>query len=379
MKKLLLASAISAAFAAPGLVYAQAKPAVPTLDKVLEASGISTSGYIDAGYSYMDHDASQFNTRVFDQENNSFALRQFGLTVAKQPKEGFGGLVNVTVGRDAQFLHSAPEATGGAASTFDLTQGYAQYATGPITLIAGKFTTLSGTEVIASTGNTTISRSILFGSVPFTHTGFRATWAVTDTLNLIAGVNNGWDQLTDNTRTKTAELGLTWAPIKPLSIALSGYSGKEATPNGEGSRTSIDAVVSYQIIDPLSLGLEYLTVSQENMNLASGSVGKGAINGYAVYLTYLPTPKLRGVLRYESLDDKDGIRFVDSTTGLPINGKATYSEITLTFSYLASDSFEARAEVRQDKADKDVFFKYGSTAADSKSMSSLALQALYKF
>jgi len=375
MKKLLLASAVSAAFAAPSLVYAQAKPAVPTLDKVLEASGISTSGYIDAGYSYMDHDASQFNTRVFDQENNSFALRQFGLTVAKQPKEGFGGLVNVTVGRDAQFLHSAPEPTGGAASTFDLTQAYAQYATGPITLIAGKFTTLSGTEVIASTGNTTISRSMLFGSVPFTHTGFRATWAATDTLNLIAGVNNGWDQLTDNTRTKTAELGMTWVPIKPLSIALSGYSGKElSTGGGEGSRTSIDAVVSYTIIDPLSLGLEYLTVSQENMNLASGAVGKGTFQGYALYLTYLPTPKLRGVFRYEAIDDKDGIRF---TSAAPVENK--YAEFTLTFSYLASDSFEARAEVRQDKADKDAFFKYGSTAADSKSMSSLALQALYKF
>ena len=171
MKKIVLASAVSALFAAPVTVLAQAKPpAAPTLDKVLEASGISVSGYIDAGYTYSDKNQKAFTTRVFDAQNDSFDLHQFGLTVAKQPKEGFGGLVNITMGSDAQVIHSFPEPAGGG-SVFDLTQGFLQYASGPVTVIAGKFTTLHGTEVIASTGNTNISRSILFGSVPFTHTG----------------------------------------------------------------------------------------------------------------------------------------------------------------------------------------------------------------
>jgi hypothetical protein len=381
MKKLLLASAVSAAFAAPGLVYAQAKPAapaVPTLDKVLEASGITVSGYIDAGYSYMDKDASQFTTRVFDQENNSFALRQFGLTVAKQPKEGFGGLVNITVGRDAQMLHSFPESSGpnSGSSMFDITQGYAQYATGPLTVIAGKYTTMHGTEVIASTGNTNISRSILFGAVPFTHTGVRATWALSDSLSLMGGVNNGWDQLTDSNRLKTLELGVTWAPIKPLNIVVSGMQGKETVPqstpgNPEGSRTSLNAVASYTIIDPLSVGLELLGVQQDNAPVAGGGTGKAKYTGEALYVTYMFAPKLRGVLRVENFDDKDGFRYGTA------NRK--YKEFTLTASYLASDSFEGRVELRRDTADKDAFFKYGSTTADSKSMASLALQALYKF
>jgi hypothetical protein len=167
MKKLLIASAVSALFAAPATVLAQAKPApVPTLDKVLEASGISVSGYIDAGYTYAKNGAG-FTDRVFDGQQNSFALNQFGLTVAKQPKEGFGGLVNLTVGRDAQFIHSFPEPQPGG-SMFDITQAFLQYAGGPLTVIAGKFVTLQGTEVIASTGNTNISRSILFGAIPFT-------------------------------------------------------------------------------------------------------------------------------------------------------------------------------------------------------------------
>src|SRR5438093_1347524 len=152
MKKIVLASAISALFAAPATVLAQAKPpAAPSFDKVLEASGITTSGYIDAGYNYANRNiegtnvaVAGVNTRVFDQQNNSFVLHQVGLTMAKQPKEGFGGLVNLTVGKDAQVIHSFPEnnpfvtpATVGT-SMFDVTQAYVQYAGGPITVIGGK-------------------------------------------------------------------------------------------------------------------------------------------------------------------------------------------------------------------------------------------------
>src|SRR5437016_4303563 len=370
MKKLFLASAVSALFAAPATVLAQAKPApVPTLDKVLEASGISVSGYIDAGYTHSDRNQAAFTTRVFDQQNNSFGLNQFGLTVAKQPKEGFGGLVNITVGRDAQFIHSSPEAAPG--SMFDVTQAFAQYAGGPLTLIAGKFVTLQGSEVIWSPTNPNISRSILFGAIPFTHTGLRATWAVSDTVSLIAGVNNGWDQLTDANKGKTAELGATLNPIKPLNLAFSGYSGKEVvTPGGavvpEGTRTSINAVASYTIIDPLSVGLELLNVSQDN---TVGGNAKGKYNGVALYATYMFTPKFRGVVRGESFDDKDGLRF----------GAASqkYKEVTLTGAFLASDSFEARAEVRRDQGNNKVFSD--STGALSKNMTSVALQGLYKF
>jgi len=382
MKKIVLASAISALFAAPVAAFAQAKPTIPTLSQIFEASGITESGYIDAGYGYTKNGAG-FTDRVFDQNPNSFALNQVGLTLAKQPKEGFGGLVNLTVGRDATFIHSFPEAvatpTVTPTSTFDVTQAYVQWAGGPLTVIAGKFTTLHGTEVIASTGNTNISRSILFGSVPFTHTGVRVTWALSDTFSLIAGLNNGWDQLTDSNKGKTVELGLTANPIKPLNIALSGYSGKEsfapsgaALANADGTRTSVDLVVSYQITDPLSIGIEYLNLTQDNfVNLTTAASMKGKYSGFAGYITYMFSPKYRGVLRLESFDDKDGVRF-----GAPA-GAQKYKEGTLTLAYLPSDSFEARAEVRRDSADQASFSD--SLGNASKNMSSVSLSGIYKF
>jgi hypothetical protein len=371
MKKLLIASAVSAALAAPTVALAQAARA-PTLGQVLDASGISVNGYIDAGYSHADRNIQGgpgVSTRVFDSQNNSFELHQFGLSVSKLPKEGFGGLVNVTVGSDAQVIHSIPDTS---ASLFDVTQAYAQYSGGPLTLIAGKFATLQGTEVIWSPSNANVSRSILFGAIPFTHTGVRATWALNDTVSLIAGVNNGWDQLTDRNRGKTLELGATLNPIRPLNISISGYSGQEpsppAAPTGNGTRTSINATGSYSITDAISVGAELLNVSQDIPG-AAGATTSQKYTGAAGYGSYTFTRKLRGALRVENFDDKDGLKFGVAGT--------KYREVTATGAYLAADNFEARAELRRDQASNQVFRDY--QGAPSKSLMTIALQGLYKF
>ena len=108
MKKLLIASAVSAAFAAPTVALAQAARA-PTLSQVLDASGISMSGYLDVGYTRADKNIEggvggnpARPPRVSDNQNNSFDLHQFGLSVSKLPRQGFGGLVNVTAGGGSQ-------------------------------------------------------------------------------------------------------------------------------------------------------------------------------------------------------------------------------------------------------------------------------------
>jgi hypothetical protein len=241
-----------------------------------------------------------------------------------------------------------------------------------LTLIAGKFATLHGTEVIWSPSNNNISRSILFGAIPFTHTGVRGTWALNDRVSLIAGVNNGWDQLTDANRDKTIELGVTLNPIKPLNISVSAYSGKEPAPTlaptGNGTRTSINAVASYNITDLLSVGGELLNVSQD-VPAGGGATTSAKYTGAAGYASFMFTPKLRGALRVENFDDKDGLRFGAAGT--------KYREVTATGAYLAADNFEARAEVRRDQATNQVFANFdGST---SKSLMTIALQGIYKF
>lgn len=364
MRNAILAAAVSAAFAAPATVLAQA---VPTFDKVLDASGVSLSGYIDAGYTHANRNVeTAFSTRVFDSQNNSFALHQVGVQIAKQPKEGFGGLVNITAGSHAFSIHSFNTTS---ESQFDVTQAFGQYASGIMTLMGGKFVTLQGTEVIWSPTNPNFSHSILFGAIPFTHTGVRSVWAFSDKFSFTAGLNNGWDQVKDSNSGKTLELGTTLTPIKPLTIAASYYTGKETVPqavpgNPEGKRTSLNAVATYTVSDPLTLGAEILSVSQENF----GPI-KAKYSGQAFYVTYMIAPKMRAAGRLESFKDDDGFRFGTANT--------KYKEFTITGAYLPNASVELRAELRRDNADNAVFVETGGAA--SKTLMTYALQALYKF
>lgn len=368
MRKSNLPLAAALALAVPAIATAQ--QAAPTLDKVLDASGISLSGYIDSAYSHANRDIeSGFSTRVLDSQNNSFVLHQVGVQIAKQPKEGFGGLVNFTAGRDAALIHSFDTTS---ESQFDVTQAYGQYAAGGLTVIAGKFTTLHGTEVIWSPSNANFSRSILFGAVPFTHTGVRATYALNDSMSLIAGLNNGWDQVKDQNKGKTLELGITATPIKPLSVTGSYYGGKEISgvTGVDGRRDSFNLVASYNVIEPLTLGAEYLDVKQRDAVFdAGGGTKEMKYSGFAGYVSYLFVPKIKGTLRAESFDDKDGFHFG--------NGSQKYKEYTLTLAYLPADNFELRGEVRSDKADQAVFTETSGGTSDS--LTTFAIQALYKF
>ncbi len=369
MKKLLIASAVTAAFAAPGAMAQQAR--IPTLSQVLDASGITVNGYIDAQYNWANRDLNTFSDRVFDSQNNSFGLHQFGLTVAKQPKEGFGGLVNITAGSDAQVIHSFPEGFGPGTSMFDLTQAYGSYSSGALTAIAGKFATLAGTEVIASTGNTNISRSILFGAIPFTHTGVRVSWAPSDTITLYGGLNNGWDQLTDANRQKTAEIGATFNPAKALTLTASGYFGTDPAvpqagtlggPNGE--RDLLDVVANFIVSNSLSLGAEILAFKQD----LPGNTVK--YNGAAFYFNFMLNPQWKTSVRAEYFDDKNGFHFATPTG-------TKYTEGTLTLAYLPASSVELRTELRMDRANNSVFVDSDGSA--SKTLMTFGLQGLYKF
>src|SRR5256714_14209217 len=119
-----------------------ARPTAPSLTAVLTASGVDIHGYLDTAYSYLSGTGiftSGVADRVFDTEPNSFNLHQAALIIDYQPKEGFGGLVNLTAGRDARVTAAAGETTG----NFDLTQAFVQYAHGPLTIIRGQVLTLA--------------------------------------------------------------------------------------------------------------------------------------------------------------------------------------------------------------------------------------------
>lgn len=383
MRRSALSISAALALAAPAVALAQepssSVPAkrVPTLHQMFEASDIAVDGYIDMAYTRLSGAGiftSGVANRVFDTDRNAFLLHQAAITFAKQPKEGFGGLVNLTAGKDADIV--APfDANPGATQKFDITQAFLHYGAGPLMVIAGKFVTSAGAEVIKSTTNVNYSRSILFGyAIPFTHTGIRANYSISDKLTLIGGVNNGWDDLRETNAQKTAELGVSANPIKDLSLTVMNHIGTERvgglTLTGpEGRRNLIDVVATYAVTDKLSFTLNYDNGSQRNAgSVAPSGSDTAKWNGIAGYAIYQMTDTWRVALRGETFNDKDGYR-----TGVAQKWK----EGTVTLAYLPSKSMEVRGEVRADRSDVSSFVQTDGSAG--KSQNSVGLQLLYKF
>jgi len=364
-----LASASAAALAADP----PAKPTESKFDEMLDSAGLTVSGYIAA--SYYASNGYPSNVHQFDTQHNTFQLDQAGLQVAYQPKEGFGALADVIAGEDAKILHQAESANPNDTSSFDIRQAYLQYATGPLTVIAGKFVTLAGAEVINPTLNTNFSRSLLFFEQPLTHTGVRATYAATDAITLTAGVNNGWNLTSLDYGSKTGELGVAWAPASKLfALAAQAYFGK--VQGFDAEKTLVDVVATYNATSALSIILNFDWNQQDN---AFTNGNKASWNGTALYANYAINDAWRVSVRAEYLDDSDGF-----LTG----SVQTLKEGTVTFGYSPVKSFELRAEFRYDKsnANAPVFFK--TLAAknagiagipDSDNLSEFALQAVYKF
>jgi hypothetical protein len=371
--KQLLASAAMLGFVACDVAIAEDEPAKPavtagtSVSDVLTASGITESGYVAASY----YHSNGYNTyHQFDNKHDSFQLDQAGLTIAFQPKEGFGALVNVAAGDDLKIVNAAE---GSSPNTFDVVQAFAQYASGPLTVIAGKYVTLAGAEVITPTGNSNFSRSLLFFAEPLTHTGVRVTYAASDTLNIVAGANNGWNYSSLTTSgSKTAELGVAWTPNKTFSLAAQAYVGKD--PTFDAQRTLVDAVATYSATDALTLVLSYDWGKQEQHTAGDPDLDW---NGVAFYTNYALNDQWRVSLRLEYLDDKDG--FVSGLVGTPQKLK----EGTLTFGYAPAKSFELRIEGRYDKSDKATFVRSINAEETvnpfAESQTGFALQGVYKF
>jgi Putative beta-barrel porin-2, OmpL-like. bbp2 len=407
-KTILAASLATLALALPDLALAQATaPAAPAAPAEAKDEGIKlgifdVSGYVDASISHMSRRnvfTSGVPDRVFDTERSGGALRQFAGTLAYQPKEGLGGLVNLTAGKDANVIapyKTSPQkgnlcnvvthidALGNRCKNdnFDVTQAFLQYATGSWTFVGGKFVTLAGAEVINSPTNTNFSRSILFGyAIPFTHTGARATYAFSDSFSLTGGVNQGWDDIKDTNTSKSGEIGITWTPSKMITLAAMEHFGREraagltntelpAAFQLEGQRNLFDAVLTVNATEKLTFVLNYDNASQANtVNVTPAGATKSKWSGLAGYANYQFNDQWRLSFRAETFSDKQGYR-----TGVA----QKWNEGTLTVAWLPIKPVELRAEVRRDHSNVASFLDANGVTGRNNN-NSYGLQFLYKF
>ncbi|HEY6516166.1 MAG TPA: outer membrane beta-barrel protein [Steroidobacteraceae bacterium] len=366
LQRIHIATLVAIAGAVPAGALAADSP-VTTLSQLLANSGITESGYVAASY----YDSSGYDTyHQFDTSHDTFQLDQAGLQLAYQPKSGFGAVVDVIAGEDAKIVDAA-ESAGASANSFDILQGYVQYVGGPLTVQAGKFTTLAGAEVIAPTGNTNFSRSLLFFAEPLTHTGLRATYAVTGTVSVIVGVNNGWNYTKIDYGSKTGELGVALNPNKYFSLTAQMYAGKDPVYGAE--RTFFDTVATFNATSALSFVVSYDWGKQETSTATPDILTGGDWDGLAAYVNYQINSEWRVSLRGEYLDDKDGTTLLTGTS-------QSLKEGTLTFGYDPVASFELRLEGRYDTSSEPTFIdSITPVLRYSGNQSEVAVQGVYKF
>ena len=350
-----------------------AKPTAPALSDILTASGITATGFLDGTYSYV----STLPSGVTSFDTNTFSLNQASLTLAYTPAAGFGVLVNPVIGTEACDGCYAPgygigPGTGVAGSTskINLLQGFIQFVGGKTTLYAGKFLTLAGAEVAAPTGNTNITRSLLFWyNEPVTHVGARVAYAASDKATFTAGVNNGWN-IDGSTQKggKTLEVGMTLTPSKVFTLAAAGYygdadvaSGVAGSPGMVGKRTLLDVVATWTATAKLTV---IGSVDWDQQEKVGGGTSTASWYGVAGYLNYAINDTWRTSFRAEYLEDKDG-----AATGFGVKTKV--DEGTLTFGYMPAKNFEFRFEGRYDT--------YKPASGSNNNVTQAWLQALYKF
>jgi hypothetical protein len=353
---------------------------VSTSNPIKHSSAWEASGYIDGSYNYLlrtnEFTSGVFN-RVYDLNPDGTTLHQASVTLAYQPKEGFGGLINPILGHDAFIFvpYGWNPFIGIQQAGFGMPQGYLQVAQGSFTTIGGEFNTLAGVEYLDPTKDTNFSRSILWGyAEPTTHLGVRSTYIVNKQISLIAGINNGWDSIRDTSRRKTLELSLAYTPNSIFSLGLVGYSGGQRaidkTDFGPVStRHLLDLIVTINPSEKLTFIASYDYGVQPIAVLADGILGKAIWQGFAAYINYKFNDKWRTSFRGEFFDDCNGSR-----TGVAQKWK----EVTATIGYELMKNFELRAEARHDFSNVNSFLN-ASREGTSNNQQSYALEGVVKF
>ncbi|MDB5070375.1 MAG: putative porin [Candidatus Eremiobacteraeota bacterium] len=364
-------------------------PSPSPTPRAWQASGFAATSFNDsslgpgtAGFSFANGGAS----RTFDTISRQLMLN--AINVQLQKTGTVFGKVELTAGTNANVIASYPYANNPnpLQTAFDVTQLYAGISSGPFALQAGKFATLAGAEVIEDPGNANISRSILFGyAIPFTHTGARLTYTPTSLWTVIAGVNNGWDNLKGPGGPKSAELGLAYngavfALTAQSYLGMERYSNATWSATGDspaGHRALLDVVGTYHATPKLTFVGNFDTGRQTAVPLLNafgnpvvipGGLGTATWNGFAGYATYQINSKLSAALRGETFNDRGGFR-----TGFD----QQWSEATFTLAYAPSAPVVFRLEGRSDHSNRLVWADQGFGLHDA--MQSVAAQVLVKF
>jgi hypothetical protein len=400
MKRLFLL--ISSLFLSLGIKAQDSTTAAPAT-----ASGKFTfSGYMDTYYfGNFNNPRSQSNlglngtavgnARAFDQRAGQFGI---GLIQAKAiyTADKVDAVMDLTFGPFADLGNYGNYVgpLGPGSTALAIKQAYIVFkASSKLSFTAGQFGTHIGYEVIDAPVNYNYSLSNLFNNGPFYHIGLKGQYAFSDRAYLMLGVVNNVDNLFDNNKKKGLIGQFFFSPVSGWNVYLNGIVSNEASqdiPNATGTGAAVpaddanyslfDLTTTYQITPKFFLGLNAATGSQKGDYQGYGFLGTGSPTeartwgGVAIYTNYAFTDKFGLGARYETFDNKSGVR---ALTDAASNG-ASVNSITITGNITAADGhILLKPELRLDSYSADKFEKNDGSL--TKSQTTLGMAAIFKF
>ncbi|OUT66851.1 MAG: hypothetical protein CBB70_09660 [Planctomycetaceae bacterium TMED10] len=254
-------------------------------------------------------------------------------------------------------------------------QAYVQLAIDRFSIIIGRFFTILGYEQVPSPYNFFYSHdyTMAYGE-PFTHTGLLCEYPLTETITLLGGWTNGWDQGFQFAANGSSTFlgGIQYqTPDERTSVmwtVTTGYWGKGSTIHsggvGGGPTTMSDGnIYDQSFVWQQMLGRNWTYVFQTDLGLNQGTAqaqGNTNTQWYSVvnYLFYNFNYHWATGIRCEWFSDPQGVR-VDradlnqlNAQGQSIPGlnRANYWAITLGLNYRTNNNFRLRPEIRYDWA-----------------------------
>lgn len=338
----------------------------------MERNRVSAYGWVEGSFTW--NPESQDNTlRLFDEDGNKPLLNQLYLAVERALPEGIeggmGGKVAMLYGSDARFVHQnglLDDQT--SENQFDLLElfvsGRIPVGRG-ITVRLGKCDTPFGAEVIEAPPNPLFSHTYSFYyGIPFTHTGFFATWSVSEKVDLSYGALLGWDCWDDPNDSVSQYVGVTVRGSEPAdSLTLQAIAGPEQPDNDSDIRTVFDATWRHGWTDDVSTTVDAICGFEE----ATGT--DPSWYGIAAYATKRLDERMSATFRAEWFRDDGGSR---------IGFDADLFTLTLGVDWRPLDccrNLRLRPEIRWDHASGDEPFD-GGTRSDQFTV---ALDVIFTF
>jgi hypothetical protein len=379
-------------------IYAQEEVLIVEVIEEEEPSKLTLSGSVDAYFrsNFNAPNKGEFTKAPASSFGNlpGFSLGMANIIATYEGKK-VGAVADLVFGpRGEDAVFGSPLYAGGLAGSSQIVNQLYVYwnVNDAVTLTFGNFNTFLGYEVISPTGNFNYSTSYMFSYGPFSHTGLKADFALSDKWSLMASVMNPTDMTEFNasgTYTLGTQLGYsTDAGSTFLNFVYGDQDGK-LTNDGSligdqssaGKTFQVDLTTGFNVSDALFIGVNTTYNTTSSGQIFDGSDiqdtnGDGSgFYGFAGYLQATTSEKFAIGLRGEYFSVFNG--GLEGVVGVNGAGDGNVFAMTLSGNAKISKNLTLIPELRLDSMGQEFFVN--KDLNPSKSLASFLLAAVFAF